>query len=348
MKPYKVLLICLSIILLLSFFPVQSSSANSVPTIVFEVNSTEDLPDALPNGICSANSNTNGPCTLRAAVNEASDAIAAGRGNVHIKIPAGHYILTRTSDISGLDERFGDLDFLSLDEPTELEVLIEGIGNEPSIIDANGIDRVFEIQAYHNITITNLIIQNGEILDKSTEPGGAGLLVNSSTLTLKHSRVLNNKIVYPTSWRFMNGGGILSNNSTLYLLNTEFAHNHATNGAAIQFDVYHPNVHSLIIDQSSFHHNSGDEKLIEVDSRAKGFFILNSTFSDNSNYLLTLLIRSETWIQNTTIISPGLTTMFIDAPVHIRNSIIINLPRNANGLTNNCHHTKPEYVISEG
>ena len=346
MNRHKLILICLSFTLMLSLFPLQKTSANSVPTIVFEVNSTEDLPDAIPNGICSADSNTNGPCTLRAAVTEASNAIAAGRGNVHIKIPAGHYLLTRTSDVSGSDERFGDLDFLPLDEPTELEVLIEGIGNEPSIIDANGIDRVFEIQAHHNITMSNLTIQNGEILEESSLTiGGAGFYVYYGKLTLKHTRILNNKVVCEPSHCFADGGGIFSFNSTIQLYDTEIAYNHAWDGSGIYFTHAFLNTPPLIIDQCSFHHNTGENSVLEMGAHSTEVFILNSTFSDNSRNETPITLRSETWIQNTTIIADSSSVLFFSAPVHLRNSIIMAHPSTA---LPNCSYTNENYVISEG
>src|SRR2546427_7295051 len=98
----------------------------------FTVNDTADAVDAVPgDGFCAT---AGGTCTLRAAIQEAN----ALPGPDTIMVPPGTYLLT----IEGRDEDApvtGDLDITD-------DVTITGAGADRTILDGNGIDRIFDIE----------------------------------------------------------------------------------------------------------------------------------------------------------------------------------------------------------
>jgi CSLREA domain-containing protein len=154
----------------------------------FTVDSTADAVDAAPgDGVCAANGNG---CTLRAAVQEAN----AHAGADTINVPAGTYVLTITG--AGEDSAAtGDLDLTD-------DVTISGAGTTETIIDGNGMDRVFDIfNSASLVRISALTIRNG-----NPGPGAyGGGLYNSSMLTLSNVIVTGNTAA-------VNGGGIESDN----------------------------------------------------------------------------------------------------------------------------------------
>src|SRR5262249_45355762 len=97
----------------------------------FVVNSTLDAVDAVPgDGICAT---AGGVCTLRAAIQEAN----ALSGSDVITLPAGIYRLT----IPGSNEEnsaTGDLNVSTV-------ITINGAGAATTVIDGNGLDRVFRV-----------------------------------------------------------------------------------------------------------------------------------------------------------------------------------------------------------
>lgn len=112
----------------------------------FIVSSTLDAVEALPgNGVCATAA---GACTLRAAVQE-----ARGLGGAHvITLPAGIYLFT----IAGrgeLNAATGDLNLIA-------DLTINGAGAATTIIDANGLDRVFN-NSLSALTLNDLTVQNG-------------------------------------------------------------------------------------------------------------------------------------------------------------------------------------------
>ncbi|HTP02937.1 MAG TPA: CSLREA domain-containing protein, partial [Anaerolineales bacterium] len=124
----------------------------------FVVNSTSDALDDNPgDGVCHTAAVE---CTLRAAVQEAN----ASAGTDTISVPAGTYTLSVGA--SGEDAAAaGDLDI------TE-SVIITGAGMNGTVIDANSIDRAFQVIS-GTLTISDLTIQHG-----TANPGG-GILVAS-------------------------------------------------------------------------------------------------------------------------------------------------------------------------
>jgi CSLREA domain-containing protein len=121
----------LAAVVILAFVLVTPAAALAA---TFVVNTIADSADATPgDGFCG---DSNGACSLRAAVMEANELPGADS----IILPAGTFELTQADDPEVLeDEDFGlsgDLDLLD-------DVTITGAGAGQSIIDGFGLDRVF-------------------------------------------------------------------------------------------------------------------------------------------------------------------------------------------------------------
>ena len=191
----------LLLVLLLLAAPGRSLAAT------FTVNSTADAVDVIPgNGSCAT---AGGVCTLRAAIQEAN----ALAGADTINLPAGTYTLT----IAGSGENAsatGDLDLNS-------NVTLAGSGAATTVINAAGIDRIFEVVSGTS-TISGMTMTGGN-------PGsgfGGGLLASGGSLTLSSVKVTS-------STTSTNGGGIY-NGATLTLIDSEVSGNNpGGNGGGI-------------------------------------------------------------------------------------------------------------------
>src|SRR2546425_6300878 len=173
----------------------------------FTVNDTADAVDATPgDGSCAT---AGGRCTLRAAIQEAN----AHTGEDTIMVPAGTFLLTipgRGEDAAAT----GDLDITD-------DVTITGAGADTTILDGNGLDRIFEIANPASIVaISSLTIRNGNPGPPGPDADGGGIF-NQGTLTLTDVVVANNTSAG-------NGGGISSVND-LTLTNCVVSGNTAAN-----------------------------------------------------------------------------------------------------------------------
>lgn len=169
----------------------------------FVVNVTADTPDAATgNGICA---DTNGNCSLRAAVQEAN----ALAGDDTIVLSAATYPLTGAAgDDLALS---GDLDITG-------NLTINGSTTAGTVIDGSSVDRVLDVGPAGggvNVTISNLTVRNGSAPGES----GGGIR-NNGTLSL-------NNVTVTTSSSGINGGGLL-NLGTLTLTNTTVSNNTAS------------------------------------------------------------------------------------------------------------------------
>ncbi|MEK6250339.1 MAG: calcium-binding protein [Actinomycetota bacterium] len=157
-------------------------------------------------------------CSLREAIWAANRDLVlqagctAGSGTDEITVPAGTYNLT----IPGAGEQgdaTGDLDVSG-------PATIRHIGAGPAIVDAKGIDRVFEINTPGGaaVTISGLTIQGG---NAAAVTSGAGILNTAGVLNLSDSTVANN-----TASSF--GGGIESSPGAISnIVNTTVSGNSA-------------------------------------------------------------------------------------------------------------------------
>ncbi len=185
-------------------------SAVAAPTgTIFTVNNTVDAVDSDPgNGTCSVVSSI---CSLRAAIQEAN----AYPGGDTIILPAGIYTLT----IGGRGEdnaATGDLDITS-------NLTITGVSSQTAIIDANFIDRIFEITEGVTVTISNVTLRHGE----------PGLTYVGQT----------------------NNGGAIRNMGMLSVDSSTFDHNHANNGGGIMNGFDNSLAGNLIVTNSIFSNN---------------------------------------------------------------------------------------------
>ncbi len=163
--------------------------------ITVMVNTEKDTQDILAGD--SKCIDENQKCSLRAAIME----LNANKGIGTIKIPTGNYILT----LDGEDDtaQRGDLDITG-------KVKILGEGPETTTIDANQIDRIFEVKKGGKLWISNLKITGG-----NTKDSGGAINANdiSSYIEINNCNISNNKALQGY------GGGILGNNFNIFKSN---------------------------------------------------------------------------------------------------------------------------------
>src|SRR5262249_44722328 len=155
---------------------------------LFTVNDSSDAVDVMPGDtVCST---AGGSCTLRAAIQEANalpgiNTIAVPSAKFKIRIPG-----------QGEDQSAtGDLDITD-------DLIIGGPAGVPnvSIVDGKHVDRVFDVLGTANVTISDLVIQNGH-----SDGGGGGIRHHSSgNLTLNRVTMVNNR-----AGKGSNGGGVV-------------------------------------------------------------------------------------------------------------------------------------------
>jgi CSLREA domain-containing protein len=119
-------------------------------------------------------------CSLREALLEA-------RAGDEISLPPGHYRMTipGTGEDNGAQ---GDLDL-------KHDVTIEGAGARSTVIDAQGVDRVFDVASGIHATITDLAVIGG------LSAGNGGGIRDAGTLSLSRLAVIGNQAL-------ASGGGI--------------------------------------------------------------------------------------------------------------------------------------------
>jgi CSLREA domain-containing protein len=171
----------------------------------FVVNSTADVVDLNEgDGVCFT---ADEECTLRAAIMEAN----ALFGRDYIEVPAGTYVLS----IAGHDDDAaltGDLDI------TE-DLTIFGASMEHTVVDANGIDRVFHVIGAIDVALEELAARNGN----SGNDIAGGIWVDGATLALTDCRINDN-------WSPTHAGGIYVADGTLIGQGTAIQDNVAAGG----------------------------------------------------------------------------------------------------------------------
>lgn len=240
------------VVLAASIVALQATPAQAT---TFLVDTIADTVDANPgDGTCA---DSIGDCSLRAAIHE----IMNTAGPHVIQLVGGN---TYTLTIGGRDEYAPlPLGVPSIDTPTHGDldirgttVTIEGVGgvgNEPATIDADGIDRVFEVRSNASATFRNLVITGGSStgtadadfgggvraigptvfenvrVEGNTSYKGAGIHPDSpATHVIRDSAIVDNVSTY-------NGGGLFVEGGTMVTIErTELSGNTATNnGGAI-------------------------------------------------------------------------------------------------------------------
>jgi CSLREA domain-containing protein len=213
--------------------------------------------------------NNDDDCSLREAIIAANTDVAvsgclAGNGADTVNIPAGTYAFT----LSGADENgalTGDLDILE-------DLTIIGAGKSQTIIEANGLDRVFQtFTGTGTVVLSGLTLMGGNADDLE----GGAIYAGSGTVTLTNVRVQNNVGV--------NGGGIAAYHSaTVKIVNSRINDNTATgpvNGTGGGVNVY-GTVHLIgsLVDGNTAAGSGGG---IATYYGAGTLLVVNSTISGN-------------------------------------------------------------------
>jgi len=198
-------------------------------------------------------------CSLREAIiaantNSAFNGCAAGSGTDTIEfadtLPKPFTITLSTTGKNEESGMTGDLDI------TE-DVIITGAGENNTILDGNGSDRVFEVHSGQHLTLSGATVQNG---NPGAGVNGGGLLV-WGRLTLSDSSVSANQ-----------GSGISNDGGLLTLTNVRVSNNSS-------YGIRNHNVGTLIFDGGTVSGNSGGG----VYNAASTATLNNLTISENTN-----------------------------------------------------------------
>ena len=246
-----------------SFAQASQSSFHSInkPTNTITVNSTRDVISA-----------TDGECTLREAVIAANTNTASGvafgecpAGSfIHIdvvQLPGGTYTLR----ISGTNEEYalqGDLDVRQ-----SLKIM-RSTGSE-AIIDAHGIDRIFDVFENTQLSLQGLTLKNG---DESTDGGGAiRLKVVSASADIRDSIFEDNQTTDA-------GGAILTYGNATFSVSDSIFRRNSAGAAGLGGAIYNNGVGSQI-ERCLFQANSAFTGGAVINYGT--LTVVNSTFSAN-------------------------------------------------------------------
>jgi CSLREA domain-containing protein len=204
--------------------------------------------------------NVDGDCSLREAIiaantDTAVDACPAGSGADTINLPAGTYLLTLVGfDTGGL---LGDLNITA-------DLTLIGSGAGVTTIDANGIDRVFDIISGGAVAISRVTISGG-----NTTAAGSGIRVSgSSLLDLTNVRVRTN----------ISGNAIyVTSGSSLNVFNSRIENNSGGSGIFLQQNT------TTVIRHSTISGNTGATTGGGINGGSGTLTIVNSTISGNTS-----------------------------------------------------------------
>lgn len=226
--------------------------------------------------------NEDGDCSLREAIRAANmdtavDTCLAGSGTDAIVVPPGIYSLTISDAIEENAALTGDLDILQ-------NVSITGAGEDITIIDGNGIDRVFQLPyAATQVTIVDLTIRGGD-LGRGIGPqysGGAISLISGSALTLTQVTITDNTASYGHDiLQSGNGGGIYNNGGTAVLNHVTVSHNKAGFAGGIYNGGTLMLINSAVQDNESTYYGGGIQSNSDP-LYSMGLILDSSTVSGN-------------------------------------------------------------------
>jgi len=225
--------------------------SSQVSAVTFAVNSAVDAVDVDPgDGKCETS--TASVCTLRAAIQESN----ALTGSDIIELPADTY----TFGIAGRGEDLaasGDLDITD-------NLSIIGDHATTTIVDADEIDRIFDIFSTANVTVSKLTIKNGD----SGYPSNGGGVRNQGVLTLTKANLFGNTAG-------LAGGGIFDT-GTLSLMDSTVSNNSAGRSGGI---INWGNITLINVTISS---NTASSDAAGMDNSTGGTaFLTNVTISGN-------------------------------------------------------------------
>jgi CSLREA domain-containing protein len=175
------------------------------PSRTFTVNSTADASDSNPgDGVCSAS----GPCTLRAAVEDANN----DSGLTAVVVPAGTYTLT--------------LGELQVTAPSGMD--ITGSGQNLTVVDGGNASRVFHVGDGSGtgngslVTLSSLGVAHGlGPVDGSSNPeNGGGVLIDGNTSALLDGVAVHDSSTTIDGANSLGSGGGIADSGQLWLLNS--------------------------------------------------------------------------------------------------------------------------------
>ncbi|MBK9052841.1 MAG: hypothetical protein IPL78_18580 [Chloroflexi bacterium] len=183
--------------------------------------------------------------------------------------------ITHTLSLAGTGEdgnATGDLDITD-------DLTITGNGARNTVVNASGLDRVFDIPSGGIIVALNdMTIQNGDASD-----GDGGGIYNAGTLTINRSTISSNSVTFVSN----NGGGGIFNNGTI-TINHSAVHNNIANGG--NFDsgggLFNSFTGLVNINNSTFSLNTAGLLGGAIFDEGTAVTIRNSTFSDNASLFL--------------------------------------------------------------
>ncbi|MEQ1702720.1 MAG: choice-of-anchor Q domain-containing protein, partial [Ilumatobacteraceae bacterium] len=214
-----------------------------------------------------------GAGSLRDAISQAN----ANPGPDTITVPAGTYTLT----IAGANEDDNATGDFDIDDA----LTITGAGAGTTIIDAAGLDRVFDLQ-FGPIVLAGMTITNGDV-----GAGAGGNIADRSYVDL----TLQDSIV--SHGHALQGAGIVSENGVLTVLRSEITDNVATSiigngslGAAISKGGL-GNANLIIADSLIADNNAvGGTGALYIGSNAT---VTNTTITGNSAYARTVAVEGQ-------------------------------------------------------
>jgi hypothetical protein len=217
--------------------------------------------------IASTGPDTFDASTLRAAIIAVNaDAPASDT----IVVPAGTYVLTvaPTGDDDGSS---GDLNLTN-------SVTIQGAGAVSTIIDANQLDRAFNVGSNVTVNISGLSIRNGMAppsASYATEDGGAIAIQSGATVSVINCTLTGNSA--------SNVGGGIWNSGTLTLSNCHLSGNHASRlGGGIANEGALTLTNSTLSSNSASQDGGAIENVVDALDNPGTVTLTNSTISGNS------------------------------------------------------------------
>ena len=260
-KPAELLMKRPQFVFLAGFFLAATGPAHGQALFIVD-NSVRDAGDWNPgDGICAYNSAPGNRCTLRAAVQEAN----ALPGRDVILIPDGWTIVLDNTLFGAEDlAASGDLDIL---EDVGIGSLAPA-GAWP-VVDANGIDRVFDVHPPATLDVAQLEITGGRTVFR----GGGVYVRPAAGFEASNCRIRDNK----------GSGGGIANEGTTDIETCSIEGNHALNSFDSPSGIYHL-AGSTTIDKSTVTGNYNANAAIRCVS-GTGLSVFNSTIADNLGIL---------------------------------------------------------------
>ncbi|MCL4303694.1 MAG: VCBS repeat-containing protein [Anaerolineae bacterium] len=250
------------------------------PNLTLEVDRTDDT-NAASAQICA--DATPNDCSLRGAISKAN----AGSSDIYtITVPAGTYTLS----LNGVNEdgnAGGDLDILN-------DVTINGAGALTTIINADGIDTVFDVQGNAQAIFANVTVKGGNGANPPIGGGIAGRL--GTVVTVTNSAVVGNSAG--------TAGGGISAEGTVTVNSSTISGNTVSDVLGTGGGIYVTG--NLNLNNSTISGNSAD--------LGGG---INNTFGGNS------VIRNSTFSGNTGNFAGG-SLLVEGGTLNIQNSLVTN------------------------